>query len=79
MQLLGVPIAGDPKYMTDRPLPGGIESTLHLHARSITLPITGKESLYIEAPLPSHMNDAFETLDFEKINPVVDWDDLSDA
>ena len=79
MQLLGVPIAGDPKYMTDRPLPGGIENSLHLHARSITLPIIGKESLYIEAPLPSHMNDAFETLDFEKINPVVDWDDLSDA
>ena len=41
MQLLGVPIAGDPKYMTDRPLPGGIENSLHLHARSITLPIRG--------------------------------------
>ena len=79
MQLLGVPIAGDPKYMTDRPLPGGIENSLHLHARSITLPIEGKESLYIEAPLPSHMNDAFETLDFDKINPVVDWDDLFDG
>jgi 23S rRNA pseudouridine955/2504/2580 synthase len=79
MQLLGVPIAGDPKYMTDRPLPGGIENSLHLHARSIILPIKGKESLYIEAPLPPHMNDAFKTLAFETTDPIINWDDISDG
>lgn len=76
MQLLGSPIAGDPKYMTDRPLPGGLENMLHLHARSLTLPREDKPDLVLKAPLPEHFNIAFEILGFEEADPNVDWDEL---
>jgi len=75
MQLLGAPLAGDPKYMTDRPLPGGIDNSLHLHARSLTLPREGKEDLYIEAPLPESMKHAFETLGFDMRTPIPDLEE----
>ncbi len=77
MQLLGSPIAGDPKYMTDRPLPGGLENRLHLHARQLTLPREDREDLIIEAPLPDHMDAAFETFGFDGKDPDIDWDALS--
>ena len=83
MQLLGAPIAGDPKYMTDRPLPGGLENKLHLHARRLTLPRDGMPDLVIEARLPGHMERAFETLGFEgKSTPnwgEVDWDEIENG
>lgn len=79
MQLLGAPIAGDPKYMTDRPLPGGLENMLHLHARSLTLPREGQHPLYIEAPVPPHMAQAFDVMGFNEADPSVDWDELSDG
>lgn len=83
MQLLGAPIAGDPKYMTDRPLPGGLENKLHLHARRLTLPRDGMPDLVIEARLPGHMERAFETLGFEGKNTPnwgdVDWDEIADG
>jgi len=76
MQLLGAPIAGDPKYMTDRPLPGGLETKLHLHARQLTLPREGGDDLVIEARLPGHMERAFEMMGFEG-DGAVDWEDIS--
>ena len=76
MQLLGAPIAGDPKYMTDRPLPGGLENMLHLHARSLSLPREGQHDLYLEAPIPTHMEQAFEVMGFNEADPTVDWDEL---
>ena len=78
MQLLGCPIAGDPKYMTDRPLPGGLENRLHLHAHSLTLPRDGQHDLYLEAPIPQHIEQAFEVMGFNEANPTVDWDELAD-
>ncbi len=75
MQLLGAPIAGDPKYMTDRPLPGGLENKLHLHARKLTLPGPNGD-ISFEAPLPPHMMAAFEQLGFEQNAPIDDWEDL---
>ena len=77
MQLLGAPIAGDPKYMTDRPLPGGLENMLHLHARSLSLPREGQHDLYLEAPIPTHMERAFEVMGFNEADPTVDWDELA--
>ena len=77
MQLLGAPIAGDPKYMTDRPLPGGLENMLHLHARSLSLPREGQHDLYLEAPIPAHMEQAFEVMGFNEADPTVDWDELA--
>jgi len=76
MQLLGAPIAGDPKYMTDRPLPGGLARKLHLHARSLELPREGKSPLKFTADLPDHMSTAFATMGFNPNNDEVDWEDL---
>ena len=76
MQLLNAPIAGDPKYMTDRPMPGGLEPQLHLHARSLSIPREGQEPLTILAHLPKHMNEAFDTLAFDRCEDEVDWDAL---
>ena len=78
MQLLGAPIAGDPKYMTDRPLPGGLENKLHLHARRLTLPREGQNDLVLEAPLPGHMQRAFDMMGFEGKGEV-DWEALANG
>jgi len=75
MQLLGAPIAGDPKYMTDRPLPGGLANKLHLHARSLMIP-GPQGDLHFQAPLPSHMKDAFSQLGFDETAPIDDWEEL---
>lgn len=77
MQLLGTPIAGDPKYMTDRPLPGGLETILHLHARSLQLPREGQDDLYIEAALPDHMDTAFSVFGFDMDAPLLPWEEMS--
>ena len=76
MQLLGAPIAGDPKYMTDREMPNGLENSLHLHARRLTLPREGKPDLVLTAPLPAHMQKAFEMFTFNPSQDEVDWDAL---
>ena len=76
MQLLGAPIAGDPRYLTDRPMPGGLRRQLHLHARSLVIPREGQTDLKFEADLPAHMQAAFATLGFDASNDEVDWDGL---
>lgn len=76
MQLLGAPIAGDPRYLTDRPMPGGLIWQLHLHARSLEMPREGREPLKIVAELPPHMSTAFRTLGFNPKNDEVDWESL---
>jgi len=75
MQLLGAPIAADPKYMTDRPLPGGLENKLHLHARSLTIPGPSGD-IHFEAELPAHMKSAFTQLGFEENTIIDDWEEL---
>lgn len=77
MQILGAPLAADPKYMTDRPLPGGLEQTLHLHARSLTIPRQGKADLSVTAPLPPHMDKAFQMFGFHEADTTVDWESLT--
>ena len=79
MQILGCPIAGDPKYMTDRPIPGGLENMLHLHARSLTLPREGQSDLHLEAPIPPHMEQAFEVMGYNEADPSVNWDELANG
>lgn len=75
MQLLGAPIAGDPKYMTDRPLPGGLANKLHLHARSLMIPGPNGD-ISFTAPLPAHMKAAFHQLGFEQRVELEDWEEL---
>ena len=74
-QLLGAPIAGDPKYLTDRPLPGGLDNKLHLHARDLVLPRPGG-ALHLQAPLPPHMRAAIKTLGMTEQTTPMDWDEL---
>ena len=75
MQLLGAPIAADPKYMTDRPLPGGLERRLHLHARSLTIPGPSGD-ISFSAPLPPHMKNAFKQLGFDEKPELEDWEEM---
>lgn len=77
MQILGAPLAGDPKYMTDRPLPGGLDETLHLHARTLTIPRKGQPHLSVTAPLPDHMKKAFALFGFNEAETDVDWETLT--
>ena len=77
MQLLGAPLAGDPKYMTDRPLPTTLDNRLHLHARELSIPKPGGGALTVTAPLPEHMARAFDTLGFTADEAArVDWEGL---
>ncbi|WP_371396946.1 pseudouridine synthase [Fretibacter rubidus] len=76
MQLLGAPLVGDPKYLTDRPMPGGLEPMLHLHARSIMMPHPDGHEISVTAPLPDHMSDSFQTLGFDRGTHIPDFEDL---
>ena len=59
----GHAICGDRKYVCDIPEPQGLPAGLQLHAGSITLPHpSGAGMLALEAPLPAHMQGAFEAL-----------------
>ena len=62
--------------MTDRPLPGGLQNNLHLHARSLEIPRKGQPHLFVKADLPEHMVSAFKTLGFNPKNDEVDWEGL---
>lgn len=63
---LRTPILGDGKY-------GGKEAfllgrkALHLHARSLTLPLPKGKTMTFEAPLPQDMRETFQELGFEGI------------
>ncbi len=61
---MGHAIAGDRKYVCDRPDVGGLDEQLHLHAHAITLPHPDGGMLSAEAPLPAHMNRSFAALGF---------------
>lgn len=63
-QELGTAILGDPKYNTEREVPGGVGKGLHLHARGIIIPKESGRDIEIIAPLPSHMAETFEALGF---------------
>ncbi|MFD2227938.1 RluA family pseudouridine synthase [Microvirga arabica] len=57
-QASGFPILGDPIYGT-APRFGG--PGLHLHARSVTVPLYPKKSpILVEAPVPTHMRERVE-------------------
>ena len=74
---IGHPIVGDPKYfdIENWELPGGLQQRLHLLARRIVIPHprTGKP-IDVTAPLPPHMQQSFNLLEFEtdRCDPIVD-------
>jgi 23S rRNA pseudouridine955/2504/2580 synthase len=61
----GCAIAGDGKYVCDRPQIGGLAEQLHLHARALRLPHPAGGVLTLMADLPAHMREAFDLLGFE--------------
>ena len=77
MQLLGAPLAGDPKYLTDRPLPESLNKQLHLHARELSLPLSNGKTLTFTAPLPDHIAHAFDIFGFDPKMPIPEMEDMS--
>ncbi len=65
MQLLGTPFVGDPKYLTDREPPGGLDDNLFLHAYRLTIPMANGRTLDVKAPLPPHFERAMTVLGFD--------------
>lgn len=65
MAELGHSIVGDKKYRSERETPGGLDDMLHLHARAIRLPHPSRGEIKVEAPLPPHMERAFQHLGFD--------------
>lgn len=62
---LGTPLLGDRKYGGVAAQPGGFARQLHLHARRLVIVHPGGGRLDVEAPLPPHMEEAFELLGFD--------------
>ena len=76
---IGAPILGDTPYGVekqggDEPLNSalkeGLSETLHLHARRLSLPHPAGGTLTVEAPLPAHMQETFQTLGFTALPPA---------
>ena len=66
---IGHPIIGDPKYFeadTNWDFPGGIQKRLHLHARRIIIPHPDGGLIDVTAPLPPHMKQSWNLLDFDE-------------
>jgi 23S rRNA pseudouridine955/2504/2580 synthase len=63
---LGTPILGDGKYAGARAFlaKDSLPRQLHLHARSIRLPLPGKRMIAVEAPLPDHMKKTWRFFGF---------------
>ena len=75
-EAIGHPIIGDPKYGTTeandprrkdplRAIPDAIERKLHLLARRLILPHPRGGTLDVTAPLPPHMQHAFDLFGFD--------------
>ncbi|MEO0981217.1 MAG: RluA family pseudouridine synthase [Pseudomonadota bacterium] len=65
MMEIGTSILGDAKYATRREVPQGVAKGLHLHARALIVPRKRGGPILIEAALPPHMTETFETLGFD--------------
>ncbi len=73
---LGAPIVGDRKYHepdqngAGTAIIDGLSEKLHLHARALDLPHPAGGRLIVEAALPPHMRESFDTLGFEAKPPA---------
>jgi len=70
MAIIGHPILGDEKYPSAAEFPEGIEKKLYLLARRISFPHPSGEGVVdVTAPLPPHMEQAFNLFGFEVRDP----------
>jgi len=78
MAILGHPILGDEKYPASEDLPEGIARKLHLHARRIAFAHpSGDGTVDVTAPLPPHLEQAFDAFGFSPKGG--DTDDLGEV
>ena len=67
-QALKTPILGDDRYGQKCSLAKDLPTKMFLHAKAISLPIGGKKTLTVEAPLPEHFAIAFQRFGFSEKN-----------
>ena len=67
-QALKTPILGDDRYGQKCSLEKDLPAKMFLHAKAISLPIGGKKTLTVEAPLPEHFAIAFQRFGFSEKN-----------
>jgi len=64
MATIGTPVLGDGKYGGKAAHMTGLSNRLHLHARSIDVPMPGGRRVSVSAPLPRHMIETWEFFGF---------------
>jgi 23S rRNA pseudouridine955/2504/2580 synthase len=66
LEAIGTPIVGDFKYggVVAKGM-GSLENRLHLHARSLDIAHPDGERIQVEAPLPPHMQHAWDLFGFD--------------
>ena len=67
-QALKTPILGDVRYGTRTELSKDLPKKMFLHARTISIPLTDKKSLTVDAPIPEHFKLAFQRFGFNEKN-----------
>ena len=69
---IGNPILGDGKYGGKNAHVSGLPNQLHLHARSIEVPMPEGKWISVSAPLPTHMVSTWEFFGFSQgVNPIL--------
>ncbi|MEE8394268.1 MAG: RluA family pseudouridine synthase [Rhodospirillales bacterium] len=63
---LGTPILGDGKFGGSTSFLAGFPKKLHLHARALRIPHPAGGVLEVAAPIPAHMRETWEMLDFDE-------------
>ena len=66
--IMKTPILGDNRYGKKNGLEKELPNKMFLHARAISIPLTDKKNLLIEAPLPKHFQQAFQLFGFSEKN-----------
>ena len=67
-QVLRTPIIGDTRYGIKTEIEKNLPHKMFLHARAITIPVSNKKSLIVEAPVPKHFQQAFQQFGFSEKN-----------
>lgn len=63
-KVLGTPIVGDGKYGGSECFLSGVSGKMHLHARSISIPLPSGKMIEVSAPIDGHMLTTWKMFDF---------------
>lgn len=67
-EVLKTPILGDERYGERTETTKDLPNKMFLHARAISIPLSNKKFLTVEAPLPEHFRMAFQQFGFSEKN-----------